>query len=1192
METIQLERIFNASFNFEDWKHVVKSYFKNIDFYRTPIESIDKSLKYHHVAESIKEFGSARLADDKVIKFYNIRLENGKHVTKNRVGLRNLIHGEVIPGDVDALLVVFHAPGDKDWRLTFISKSVFWDDDFNENKLETSPRRYTYVLGEEESVKTAIQQFEKLEDEQITIKHLIELFNVEKLNKKFFDGYKRQYKKFWSYLVKEEEYKRLFFAQSSKKQEKKIRDFTKKLLGRIVFLYFLQKKGWLGCTPHPQKWENGERQFLLKLLEGYADKENFHSKCLTKLFFDTLNQPNRDNTIFEVAGLSNELNGTKVPYLNGGLFEIDADVNAKNIDFPASYFEELFDFFGQYNFTIDENSPDDHEVGIDPEMLGHIFENLLEDNKDKGAFYTPKEIVQYMTQESLIQYLQTHLGKHHEIEQFIRFHDKGEEQAKNNFIRDNAERIEYYLDQVKICDPAIGSGAFPMGMLHEIFRAKMALDWTLNRSEVKKKIIQNSIYGVDLESGAVDIARLRFWLALVVDEEEPHALPNLDYKIMQGNSLLESFEGIDLSEIHEGVAIEIDSEKSGANLFSQELQKKKDVGNQEKLVDLINSYFDLDDPEAKKSLHSKIDQQVLNNIYFTLHDHKADLEKEYIKLQLKINRRSVSLRTAEQKIKYETESKDARLAKKISSKLETIADKQLKLKELYHSYERPFFLWHLMFKEVFDEGGFDIVIGNPPWGAEIEKKELIHIKEKNKEIIKRMIDSFMFFINESLRITKNKGIICKIIPEVILNQQDNSLLRKKILESTTIQSIANLGDNIFEGVTRASCIVQVVKENKQDYDYSVVNFTKTKSRVNFLYTGTKVASSLVRSLPNSIFPTQNLTFYSVLEKILNNETKPLVNCIDSDGIQRGVSPDLKKAFLPNKDEIKKFNLEQEFLKFTITGGRDMSKYGFVQPDKRIIYTNKQTPKSKIKNIVNYITQYKSEITCKEVEQGKHPFYTLHRARKPQIFEKDSKILGVITGDRITVALDTNRIYPTDGIYLFSSGDLKKDKALIGLLNSNLMTMIYRLYSNEQGKILAQVKPTVLNYLPVISMKKIENSKLPEIVSIIIFINSLNKNETNSKLIEISNILIDLFEEIIDALVFELYFTEDFKRTGIEIGKFAEQEFQSIEGLVETEQKEIILNTYQRLTEKKNPLRNQIKLMKIELKHLLMPILSI
>src|SRR5690606_3538681 len=183
--------------------------------------------------------------------------------------------------------------------------------------------------------------------------------------------------------------------------------------------------------------------------------------CLTKLFFETLNSK-RPNGVFHIDGLEGGLNGSHVPYLNGGLFEPEKNRETLKLDFPPAFFQELLEFFEQYNFTIDENSPDDHEVGIDPEMLGHIFENLLEDNKDKGTFYTPKEIVQYMTQESLIQYLQTHLGQHEEIERFIRHGDKGDEQAKHNFIRDNATKIEDLLDKVKICDPAIGSGAFPM----------------------------------------------------------------------------------------------------------------------------------------------------------------------------------------------------------------------------------------------------------------------------------------------------------------------------------------------------------------------------------------------------------------------------------------------------------------------------------------------------------------------------------------------------------------------------------------------------------------------------------------------------------------------------------------------------------------------------------------------------------
>jgi adenine-specific DNA-methyltransferase len=133
------------------------------------------------------------------------------------------------------------------------------------------------------------------------------------------------------------------------------------------------------------------------------------------LFFETLNTK-RPNDTFEVKGLNGKLNGSRVPYLNGGLFEPEKNKATLKIDFPADYFKELLEFFEQYNFTIDENSPDDHEVGIDPEMLGHIFENLLEDNRDKGAFYTPKEIVQYMCKESLIQYLLNTFQEQKDIE--------------------------------------------------------------------------------------------------------------------------------------------------------------------------------------------------------------------------------------------------------------------------------------------------------------------------------------------------------------------------------------------------------------------------------------------------------------------------------------------------------------------------------------------------------------------------------------------------------------------------------------------------------------------------------------------------------------------------------------------------------------------------------------------------------
>ena len=237
----------------------------------------------------------------------------------------------------------------------------------------------------------------------------------------------------------------------------------------------------------------------------------------------------------------------------------------------------FLDFLNSYNFTVYEDSQDDHTVAVDPEMLGHIFENLLEDNKGKGAFYTPKEIVHYMCQESLTEYLATNLSKEYkvyrqldnnQIEIFGNETRTGQlkmveefgnralnradverivkEKDNSNLTTKQLNTISELLDSVKICDPAIGSGAFPMGLLLEIFTIKEAIAYKLEEpfepARVKESIIQNSVYGVDIEKGAVDIARLRFWLSLVVDEEQPRSLPNLDYKIVVGNSLVSKFE--------------------------------------------------------------------------------------------------------------------------------------------------------------------------------------------------------------------------------------------------------------------------------------------------------------------------------------------------------------------------------------------------------------------------------------------------------------------------------------------------------------------------------------------------------------------------------------------------------------------------------------------------------------------------
>ena len=485
------------------------------------------------------------------IEVFDITVSDRILMDKNRVGVQAVIHR--VMDTYSGAFMIFHYDNDVkwDWRFTFCQMKD--KGEFTDNK------RYTFLLGPNQSCRTAAQNFQKLADlhENISIKDIVAAFDVEALSKAFFDGYKRHYERFVEFITGKRFVKEggKFVEKTSHdphpeyypafgSDDKAVRDYTKLLLARIVFLHFLQKKGWLG-VPKGGKWGDGDEQFMKHLYERSSEeqKEDFLESVLEPLFFDALNgDRSSSNDVFDTKVVGE----VRVPYLNGGLFSKDA-LDDIVIRYPKEFFGDFLEFLYQYNFTIDENDPNDAQVGIDPEMLGKIFENLLEDNKDKGAFYTPKEIVQYMCQESLIACLETKTGL-------------GEDRLRS-FVKDPFVRVlEFTPDEqyavlgailnVKICDPAIGSGAFPIGLLNELVRCKEAIYGDeKGRAEIKKEIIRDNIYGVDIEKGAVDIARLRFWLSLIVDEEMPLPLPNLDYKIMQGNSLLEWYDGVDLSHL-------------------------------------------------------------------------------------------------------------------------------------------------------------------------------------------------------------------------------------------------------------------------------------------------------------------------------------------------------------------------------------------------------------------------------------------------------------------------------------------------------------------------------------------------------------------------------------------------------------------------------------------------------------------
>ncbi len=726
------------------------------------------------VAARMVQLGTVTVAGaegegDKSLAVVEIEASDVVNLMRNRVGLRQTAARLLSPGTADGLLVVTTQPGMQVWRFTFISREVQLEEQGQLIRTETAPRRFTYLLGPGESCRTAKERFSLLAARRpaTNLTHVLEAFSVEKLNKEFFDTYRDHYRAFCDHLLAGDAPSTVFGltldgleGKVRDRALKPVRDFVKKLLGRLVFLHFLQKKGWLGCDPARDDWHGGPPDFLSRLFDAApaAEQARFHSSRLIPLFFHTLNNPSRPGDLFDVTG-------TRVPYLNGGLFEPDF-AGVERLDFPAPLFAAVLEFFGQYHFTIDENDPEDHEIGIDPEMLGHIFENLLEDNKDKGAYYTPKAVVQYMCQQSLIHALAGRFPgdplARGEIEKLIRIKEPIDARDSRSWLARHATELATRLDEFRICDPAIGSGAFPIGLLQEIYWTQLTLNPALDRAAAKRSIIQRSIHGVDLDAGAVEIARLRFWLALIVEESAPVPLPNLDYQIMQGNSLLESFEGERLDDLAEPVRYGVRILGSDQNEFDfaaaaqAELHDPRNAPAAD-LADLRGRYYACHEPEEKGRLRTEIDAAVLRAIDARFARRRDELETSLAQ--------EATFTHGRQRSAKEQKKRDA-----MQAELTALDGKTATLHSLLEDprAERPFFLWHLWFRHVLADppdgrGGFDIVIANPPYGAEIPAADAT-IFRKQFETLANSLDSFIVFMEQASRLLRPCGTLSYIIP--------------------------------------------------------------------------------------------------------------------------------------------------------------------------------------------------------------------------------------------------------------------------------------------------------------------------------------------------------------------------------------------------------------------------------------------
>ena len=1018
------KNVIESKYDRQNWLLLLRDIFGNkAKFWNTPSDVPTNSP----FARQALWLGTITLSDNQTISVYEVELSDNVDIERNRRGIRDMLLTQWRNNGNAGAFMLCYRKNESVLRFSYVSESWSFADDGTYKKESTDTKRFTYLLGEGHRSRTAIQQFEKLRDSSLSLKDLTKAFSVDAVSDMFFKDYKKQYediiffatgKKMEKVGNKWEEKKlgpanRYIMQQFSHfpNPEKAIRDYVKKLMGRLVFLQFLQKKGWLGVSANAE-WGSGDQEFIQNLFANTKDKDHFIDNVLEVLFNDLNTERKDDKSQFSIFNYQ-----LKVPYLNGGLFERDA---TDDTEFPlkAEYMQSLLDFFASYNFTIDENDPDDAEVGVDPEMLGRIFENLLEDNKDKGAFYTPKEIVTYMCRESLIAYLQTDIedeATKEALRQFVTTHDAEQLGANKKF----RQQVDDALKNVKICDPAIGSGAFPMGLLKELFLCRTALEGIEQgkAAEIKKHIIQQNIYGVDIEKGAVDIARLRFWLSLIVDEETPQALPNLDFKIMQGNSLLEQYKGVDLSTVvekkREG---EVDMFDDMVDVLRLDLRK------------LLATYYECTDHKEKKVLRKKITDNV---------------KQQLLEQGITVNFGDIDLAGNDQ-----------------------------------------FMLWHTWFYDVFSQGGFDIVIGNPPYISYYSRQavkiddSLLEALKSNSKFIKNpktrgRFHSVQFFINKGILLTNDNGI-CSYIIDISFFEKPFKDIREYILEKYHIKEIVS--DLVaFENVASGQIILSI--------DHAISNNSYWKhdigsNPITISNTIWKEDSQKEISLPKN---------GSMLKKI-EASSKLLFEIGD---VRTGV----------NIGGVKKYFLSNDSSKYPFISGGDNVRAYYINYPTKLQIKKEETHFDFNKKIEKEI--WENKIGTPSIGENNNRFI------RPKIIIRQGDV-------RITAALDINNKFHC-GYTLFTfnvyNDDVQVLKYILGILNSTLITY----YMKEKNWI--KIVPGKNPQIRVDSVKKIpicinQKSYSNQIVKLV---DQMLKAKQLNPMIETSALEVE-----IDKLVYQIY----------------------------------------------------------------------
>ena len=1134
------EETLTQAYSYESYRRFLGELLNHVQFKpqiaEEPFSTFSVAIKnYVHI-------GDYEGGDHQRVALFSVCLKNDKSIENARSMQRAFVKSLLEDSNSAGALVAFYTDADPGrWRLSMVRM----DYGFTDGKISvelTPAKRYSYLVGEGEPCHTAKERLYPIfaeDDVDPGLDDLEEAFSVEAVTKEFFAQYREKYLSVKEFLEHNTDFVREAASRGFNSEQ-----FAKKLMGQLVFLYFIQKKGWLGVNAFPKTlsdraykdafyqpgqkpkelmprvyrrneageirldasalralsdddeialskivqggaWGDGPKDFMRQLFNDCRKRgKNFFDDYLEPLFYEGLNQNRGDQAFFLPLH-------SRIPFLNGGLFEELEGYDWKNNDFclPDKLFSNadengrdadgILDVFDRYNFTMVEDEPMEREVAVDPEMLGKVFENLLDvkDRKSKGAFYTPREIVHYMCQESLICYLSHKTGiADGDIRKFILYGEYFREEdikktkpvykegKKHHMVFDKDKVLEIpetifsyrkdvnrlqemddLLANVKVLDPAVGSGAFPLGMLTEIVKARETLTAymgiELNKFQryalysdrrtyrLKRETIKNSIFACDLEASAADITKLRLWLSLVIDDQirakeneefgemtKPRELPNLDCNIICGNSLVDAFHGIKL------------------------ITENSALGN----LSAIGQGALLYDEHFTMQIHRLMSMQD------RLYDEKTRVEKERIKKEI-------------QEIYDET----------ILTNLNGSQEAMSAYYECKNDVTKPFILWQLMFPKVFrDNGGFDIVIGNPPYiqlQTKIDENTGEKLGDQFAELgfqtFTKTGDIYCLFYEKGYQLLSPTGVLTYITSNKWMRAGYGEKLRSFFAEKTNPLRLIDFGkQKIFASAT---------------VDVNILMFTKSENEERTL--ACTVGESCSSNLSVYIERNSCRTSFSSDKSwvILSSEEHHIRNKINTYGvplkewdvkIYRGILTGFNDAFIissEKKDELIAADPKSAELIRPILRGRDVKRYGFSFSDLWLITTHngiksKNIPPVHVEDypaIHKHLDEYYPQL-AKRADKGDTP-YNLRNCVYMNEFFKQKIIWG-------NLALSAQFAWAEEGYFINapSSMIVPGNKYLLAVLNSKLADWYIRQLGVTRNGGYFEYKPMFVEQLPV------------------------------------------------------------------------------------------------------------------------------